>query len=239
MKKHSLLLPFLLLLVYSTTLNSCSKDKTPGPTGPVGATGSTGATGATGTAGPQGATGATGAAGSSTGIAGATGATGATGTAGVNGATGATGTAGVNGATGATGATGTAGTNGATGATGATGADGAGADSYLFPNQTLLLTGTQLSVPAITQAIVDQGVVLVYFRSAGSTSSYYALPYNSSGVSISVADYGVGYVNINSSITESDLDIRVVVVSGSSLTTLSRINTGSYAQLSSVLHLNN
>ena len=237
MKKHQLLLPLLLVLVYSTTLNSCSKDKTPGPTGPTGATGATGAagtTGATGAGGPQGATGTTGATGATgaTGPAGATGATGATGTTGATGAIGATGATGAVGATGATGAAGT------TGATGATGAAGPGADSYLFPNQSILLTGTRLTVPAITQAVVDEGVVLVYFRATG-TSSYYSLPYSQSGTTITVADYGVGYVDLNSSISESGLDIRVVVITGTSITTLSRVNTSNYALVSSVLNLRN
>ena len=267
MRKNKLLLIIIALSV--TTMGACKKSTTPGPQGPKGDTGATGSIGVTGPAGPQGATGPAGANGvtGATGPAGATGATGpagatgATGPAGANGATGptgpagpqgATGPAGANGATGATGpagptgATGPAGANGATGATGPAGKDGkdgnANVQSFLLTNKSVTLTGfTTLSVPAITDDIVNQGLVLVYFRVSGSNTGYYALPYNELDRSISVSNFGVGYVDIKANFTGSGLDFKVVIISGTSLSKLSfthpGLNTRNFNQVASAFKL--
>lgn len=212
--KIKYLLPFLSVIIIS--LNACKSSSTPGPTGATGTTGAAGTAGATGAAGAAGA-------GGPQGVAGATGATGATGTNGTAGAIGATGT------TGATGATGADGVAGATGTTGATGATGASTNiaSYIFTNQSVFLVGnTRFLVPAITQDIVDKGIVLVYFRLTGATTSWNALPYSESGNTLNLQTYGVGYVDLKSNFTSSGLDIRVVVVPGTSLTTLMAHNPG-------------
>ncbi len=217
-----------LMLIVALCINACKSDA-PGPitvTGTAGATGATGAQGVTGATGAQGATGAGGA----QGVQGATGS---------NGATGATGTAGATGATGSTGATGA---TGATGSTGATGADGtSGINSYVFIGKTVSSVGyTQLNVPAITQAIVNQGAVIVYTRATGS-SNWYALPYSLSGNTISMADYGVGFVNVQANFNSSSVDFRVVVMTGASVTQLAlthpNLNINDYSQVAAALGL--
>ena len=218
---------FALFSIYMISLNSCKKE--PGPQGPTGVTGATGTTGATGATGPQGPAGPQGAAG----------AAGATGTAGATGATG------PQGATGATGATGPAGPQGATGATGATGpagAPGTQVQSFLLLNQSVSLTGyTTFKIPAITQNIVDEGVVLAYFRTTGSTGSWYALPYSESGRTIVLSDYGLGYVDIKANFGQSGLDFRIVVIPGTSLTTLAirhpDLNLSNYAAVAAAFNL--
>jgi hypothetical protein len=221
------LVPFLLLIIIS--LNACKSSSTPGPTGATGATGAAGTAGATGAAGAAGA-------GGPQGVAGATGATGANGT---------NGTVGATGAIGATGATGATGVDGAAGATGATGATGASTNiaSYIFTNKSVFLVGnTRFLVPAITQAIVDQGIVLVYFRNTGTTTSWNPLPYSESGNTLNLQSYGVGYVDLKSNFTSSGLDIRVVIIPGTSLTTLMAHNPGlnlnNYDQVAKAIGIN-
>ena len=253
---------FAISIICLTTLGACKKTITPGPAGADGAlgatgpAGSTGATGASGPQGPQGATGANGATGA-TGPAGATGATGATGPAGPTGATGATGATGPAGATGATGATGPAGPTGATGpqgpagqngadgAAGSNGADGnANVSSVLLTNRSVILTGfTQFSVPAITQDVVDKGLVLMFFRITGSNSGFFAMPYAEAGQTLALSSYGVGYVSVKSNFTASGLDFRVVIIQGTSLTTFGaahpNVNLRNYSEVASALHLSN
>jgi hypothetical protein len=244
---------FAISIICLTTLGACKKTITPGPAGAdgaIGATGpagSTGATGASGPQGPQGATGANGATGA-TGPAGATGATGATGAAGPSGATGATGATGPAGATGATGPQGPAGPTGATGpqgADGATGADGnANVSSVLLTNRSVILTGfTQFNVAAITQDVVDKGLVLMFFRITGSNSGFFAMPYAEAGQTLALSSYGVGYVSVKSNFTASGLDFRVVIIQGTSLTTFGaahpNVNLRNYSEVASALHLSN
>lgn len=221
--KIKYLLSFLALALIS--LNAC-KSTTPGPTGANGTNGTTGATGATGVAGAAGA-------GGPQGVVGATGATGAVGATGVVGATGATGADGVAGATGA---------DGATGATGATGASTVIAN-YLFTNQSVFLAGnTRFLVPAITQDIVNQGIVLVYFRNTGTTTAWFSLPYSESGNTLNISTYGVGYVDLKSNFTSTGLDIRVVIIPGTSLTNLMLHNPGlnlnNFSQVAAAIGIN-
>jgi hypothetical protein len=269
MKKNRLFLTTIALSLLS--VGACKKSTTPGPQGVQGEKGVTGATGATGAAGPQGATGPAGPAGGPQGQTGATGATGPAGPAGpqgANGQTGATGPAGATGANGQTGATGPAGPTGATGANGQTGATGpagpqgpqgpagqngqngqdgqdgsANVENFLLLNKSVTLTGlTRLSIPAITQDVVDKGLVLVYFRVTGSGSGYYALPYSEADRSLSVSNFGVGYVDIKANFTASGLDFRVVVIKGTSISTLSfthpGLNVRNFNQVASTFRLN-
>lgn len=213
MKKNRLLIAAIAFSLLS--IGACKKSTTPGPQGPKGDQGATGATGATGAQGPQGATGATG----------GTGGTGPQGPAGP---------AGPQGPTGATGPQGPAGANGQ---------DGPGAQSFLLLNKSVTLTGlTRLNVPAITADVVNKGLVLVYFRVTGTTTGYYALPYAEADRTLSVSNYGVGYVDIKANFTGSDLDFRVVVIPGSSLTTLSithpGLNVRNFSQVASAFRLN-
>jgi hypothetical protein len=238
---------FAISIICLTTLGACKKTITPGPAGAdgaIGATGPAGSTGATGPQGPQGATGANGATGA-TGPAGATGATGATGPAGPTGATGATGATGPAGATGPQGPTGATGPQGPAGQNGAAGADGsANVSSVLLTNRSVILTGfTQFSVPAITQDVVDKGLVLMYFRITGSNSGFFAMPYAEAGQTLALSSYGVGYVSVKSNFTASGLDFRVVIIQGTSLTTFGAahpdVNLRNYSQVASALHLSN
>lgn len=178
------------------------------------------------------------------------------GPAGVNGTNGAqgpkgdTGSPGPGGPQGATGNTGATGGTGAQGPTGSNGADGAnGADgtmsvkSYLLINKSVTLTGfTNFVIPAITQDIVDKGVVLVYFRTTGSTGAYYALPYSEADRTITLSDFGVGYVNIKANFSQTGLDFKIVVIPGGSVTTLQLahpgINFKNYNEVATVLHIN-
>ncbi len=211
-----------ILFLASISIIACKSDA-PGP--------GSGLTGASGIAGATGNTGATG----------ATGSTGAQGSAGVGGPQGLPGTTGVTGTAGTAGANGT---TGATGATGATGSDGsANVQSFLLLNKSVFLVGnTTLTVPAITQSIVDQGLVLVYVRNTG-TATWYALPYNEAGNTLNIADFGVGYVNVKANFATTGLDFRVVVIAGTSLTTIMvahpGVNIYNYTQLATALHLAN
>ena len=219
-----------------------------GATGATGANGSNGATGANGTNGTNGTNGATGATGAN-GANGATGANGANGATGANGANGATGANGANGATGATGANGATGATGAAGATGATGATGnADVSTYILRNVNVPLTGTNFSVPAITQSILDQGLVLVYVSATGITGPWYALPYSSPTTTISLLSYGldgggVGQITVTANTNVNGLYFKVVVIPGSSMTLLNVINPNlnfkNYGQVASALHLKN
>jgi hypothetical protein len=250
MKKNRLFLTAVALTLLS--VGACKKSTTPGPQGVQGQKGVTGATGATGAAGPQGATGATGPAGAA-GATGPQGPAGATGPQGATGATGATGPQGPAGATGQTGATGPAGPQGPQGPAGPAGQNGApgqnGQDgnanvqNFLLLNKSVTLTGlTRLSIPAITQDVVDQGLVLVYFRVTGSGNVYYALPYSENDRALSVSNFGVGYVDVKANFTASGLDFRVVVIKGTSITTLSfthpGLNVRNFNQVASTFRLN-
>jgi hypothetical protein len=220
---------FIIATASAVSIYACKKGPQ-GDKGDTGATGVAGATGATGAGGPQGANGGTGATGS-------TGATGATGATGSTGATGATGATGETGATGATGAT------GETGATGATGANGTQVLNYLLTNKSVTLTGnTRFQIPGITQDIVDKGVVLVYFRTTGSTI-WYALPYAEDDRTLKLTDYGVGFIDIKANFTSGGLDFRVVVIAGTSLTTLQAAHPGldvkNYGSVASALNIIN
>jgi hypothetical protein len=216
---------FSILLLAAIYISGC-KSNAPGPSVINGTSGTTGATGAAGATGAQGASG-------------------PGGPQGVAGATGATGAAGITGATGAGGANGADGAAGATGATGATGTASANVNSYLFTAQSVFaLSATTLNVPDITQAIVTQGIVLVYVRDTG-TSAWFSLPYSVGTTNtIKVADYNVGHVNITSSFSSAgNIDFRVVIIAVTSLTNLMvthpGININNYTQLAAALNITN
>lgn len=169
---------------------------------------------------------------------------GANGTNGAQGPKGDTGSPGPGGPQGATGGTGAQGSTGANGADGANGTDGTmSVKSYLLINKSVTLTGfTNFAIPAITQDIVDSGVILAYFRTTGSTGAYYALPYSEAGRTITLSDFGVGYVNIKANFSQTGLDFKIVVIPGGSVTTLQlahpNINFKNYNEVATVLHIN-
>jgi hypothetical protein len=100
-----------------------------------------------------------------------------------------------------------------------------------------------MSVPAITQSIVDQGIVLVYFSNTGTSGPWYALPYNNGGTTITMVNYGVGTVSVTSTTLQTNLYFRVVVIPGTSVTLLNVANPGlnyrNYSQVAAALHIRN
>ncbi|MFD0795277.1 hypothetical protein ACFQZX_16770 [Mucilaginibacter litoreus] len=220
------------------SISACKKSTTPGPQGPQGETGATGATGATGPQGPQGPQGPTGA----TGPQGPAGPQGPQGPAGPEGPTGATGATGATGPQGPAGPQGPQGPQGPAGSNGQNGKD-AEVQSFILENRGVTLTGfTTLPVPAITQDIVDRGIVFVYFKVTGTNTGYYALPYSENDRALSVSNYGVGYVNIKANFTvNSGLDFRIVIIPGTSLSTLSvthpGLNVRNFSQVASAFNL--
>jgi len=178
------------------------------------------------------------------GPAGTNGTNGAQGPKGDTGSPGPGGPQGATGNTGATGPTGPQGPAGSNGTDGANGADGTmSVKSYLLINRSVTLTGfTNFNIPAITQDIVDSGVVLAYFRTTGSTGAYYALPYSEADRTITLSDFGVGYVNIKANFSQTGLDFKIVVIPGGSVTTLQiahpNINFKNYSEVATVLHIN-
>ena len=80
---------------------------------------------------------------------------------------------------------------------------------------------------------------MAYVRNTGSTT-WYALPYNLSGNTLNIADYGVGYVDIQSNFNSGGLDFRIVVVAGSSVTILAahpHINLNNYSEVAAAYNL--
>ncbi|MEN0054327.1 MAG: hypothetical protein AAGC65_11690 [Mucilaginibacter sp.] len=228
MKIHRLLFPVLLTCLLS--ISACKKDGATGPAGPAGTNGANGTDGADGAQGPKGDPG-------QQGPGGPQGATGPTGSQGQTGPTGPQGPAGPEGPTGPQGPAGPQGPQGPAGE------DGANIQSYLLVNQTVTLTGfTKFNIPAITQDIVDSGVILVYFRTTGSTTGYFALPYSEAGRTITLSDFGVGYVNVKANFSQSGLDFKIVVIPGNGLNTLQvthpGINMRNYNEVASALHIN-
>ena len=196
---------FVVIITLFVTFTSCKKGDM-GPAGPKGDTGAQGIQGNQGPAGAQGIQGPQGPAGANgaTGATGPQGPQGPQGPAGVNGATGATGPqgpAGVNGATGATGPQGPQGPIGPQGPQGVTGATG----TANVLSKTITLSNTDwgnnvrdiifknslsswiyhtarfvdISEPSITQSVIDNGLVLVYFTPDLEYPNVYAnLPFS-------------------------------------------------------------
>lgn len=231
MKKTNYLL--LLSITFMLMTASCGKD---GAVGPVGATGPSG---------PQG-------------------------TAGTAGVAGATGTAGAKGATGGIGATGTAGATGTTGATGATGATGTANVIYSdwikpvsYIKDTVFNTYhlyADITASKITQAILDNGTVLVYAKLDGynpaiwPTSQVSQMPvsityqfssapgstiYNDFWSALStVGNIRIDFVdNQNYYNSVSNLhQFRYIIIPGG-VHTLGSINPKNYNQVKQALHL--
>lgn len=228
----------MLTAVLTLSIGSCKKGDD-GPIGPKGDTGSTGTTGANGTNG-------------------------------TNGAVGATGTAGAKGDKGDTGAAGPAGANGATGATGAAGATGAtGTANVIYSDWYQPATYTSstifgrthldadISATKITQAIIDNGVVLVFGKLLGYNPTIWPatqvseLPIVVSYVqgtpqadtwsaNVSVGKVTIDFTNntnLYTSISNAH-QFRYVIIPGGVKTT-SGINLKDYNQVKAAFHINN
>ncbi|GAC1305967.1 MAG: hypothetical protein NVSMB24_15680 [Mucilaginibacter sp.] len=81
-------------------------------------------------------------------------------------------------------------------------------------------------------------------RNTGATTGWYPLPYSSNGNTLTLSDFGVGYVNIQANFTQSSgIDFRVIVISGAGVTNLSvtrpDLNFKNFADVAAALHLSN
>ena len=94
-------------------------------------------------------------------------------------------------------------------------------------------------VPGITADIVADGAVLVYFRDTNTTGPWYSLPYEQPGVTISLLDFGVGYIDIDSNVNETGVDIRVVIIPAATVNSIVMrgIDVTSYTNVASAYHL--
>jgi hypothetical protein len=103
---------------------------------------------------------------------------------------------------------------------------------------------TTLTIPAITQSIVDEGIVLVYLRNTGTSGGWFPIPYSESGNTIVLDNFGVGFVNLKANFSDQNaFDFRVIVVPGSAVTTLNvtnpNLNFRNFTAVASALHLSN
>ncbi len=225
------------------TLASCEK----GDTGPMGPQGEQGLQGEKGEKGDRGAKG-------DKGDKGDTGATGA------RGATGAQGPKGDKGDRGETGATGPQGPRGATGATGPQGP--AGTANVIYSNwmsfqqaqRDTVIDGTNLKVnhlvaPRLTQSIIDNGVVLVYWR---FQSTVIQLPYTSDAGSGTgpaktstinfVPKPGIIYItrythDNSASIGFGTIQFRYVLIPGGVSATMGNVNLRDYNAVKVALNI--
>lgn len=157
---------------------------------------------------------------------------------------------------------GPAGQPGATGAVGATGTQGpAGASSSVQTTAWMSVKSAQwqqgptqkthfsvnLSVPAITQAVLDKGLVIGYFRPAPVANAVFALPYTAPGYGVlnftPFVSGGKGGAEIavdNETITTApagELLFRIVVVPPAAGGRLPAINWKNYEEVKRVLNL--
>jgi len=106
------------------------------------------------------------------------------------------------------------GEDGQDGTDGQDGQDGnANVTSYFFTDQTLT-TGfnNPFEIPAITQEIMDHGVVLGYMREGDY--GWYSLPFNTGANYIHIYTISTGLLKLNSSLSISKLDLRFIVIEG-------------------------
>jgi hypothetical protein len=89
---------------------------------------------------------------------------------------------------------------------------------------------------------------LVYVRNTppvGITgTSWYPLPFTQGSSTINLVDFAVGQVDLQANYAQaSGLDFRIVVISGTALTTLARahqhLNFNNFDQVAAALHLSN
>jgi len=107
------------------------------------------------------------------------------------------------------------GEDGAVGPQGEQGEDGnANVKSYLFEDQSYSIgTGTIFEIPAITQSILDYGVVLVYTRAVGA-NFWYSLPIYNGNDFMVIHTIRLGELNLRCSYSGSAVDFRIVVIEG-------------------------
>jgi hypothetical protein len=145
---------------------------------------------------------------------------------------------------------GTNGTNGAAGTNGTNGTNGVNGNANVIGTATVALTSGSwtasskafyviLNVPAVTQAIVDKGVVLVYEQFG---SSWVALPYTG-GIASRYFMFALNYVTIfyqntdgSQTTNPGNLTYRVVAISSSVAAANPNVNWGNYEEVMKILN---
>ena len=161
------------------------------------------------------------------------------------GPTGPTGPAGTNGTTGP------AGTNGTNGAAGTNGTNGVNGNANVYGGNTVTTNSgswtasgsafiVTITSPAITQAIVDKGLVMVYEQSA---SFWLALPCTTSGIIskffyFTLNSVSVVYQNTDGSQTTNpgNQSYRIVAISSSVAAANPNVNWGNYEEVMKILN---
>ena len=84
---------------------------------------------------------------------------------------------------------------------------------------------------------------MVYFRPNGQSGIWYPLPYSNGGVTITLNAVGLGQVTVAASPSQNNLDFKIVVIPGNSLTQLNvtnpNLNFKNYSQVARALNLRN
>ncbi|WP_421811061.1 collagen-like triple helix repeat-containing protein [Flagellimonas sp.] len=109
---------------------------------------------------------------------------------------------------------GAVGPQGEQGIQGEPGEDGnANVRSYLFEDQSFIAGEVPFDLPAITQDILDNGVVLSYLRPQGA-NFWYGIPYYYQSSSLTVYGIFPGTVRLSSTFDVTSYDFRFVVIEG-------------------------
>ncbi len=168
------------------------------------------------------------------------------------------GAAGTNGATGAQGVQGVAGSNGTPGKDGNANVQGQVFNVKASDWQKVFYTGSTIyyyyavgfNVPAVTQSVVDKGIVMCY-RSGATTTSWAAIPYSysfASGSTVKVINYdavhSLGKVFISLSATDdlpgvptSEQNYKVVVITPQGREANPDLNWKNYAEVAKAFDL--
>ncbi len=101
------------------------------------------------------------------------------------------------------------------GADGADGADGNANVTSVQINGVSFIDGeTSYSVSELTQDILDNGVVISYFRDSGA-STWFALPLSLSGFEVFIQSIQLGTITIRANYNASNIDFRFVLIEAS------------------------
>jgi hypothetical protein len=99
--------------------------------------------------------------------------------------------------------------------------------SYAFKEKSFSGDYLVLSVPAITQDVLDKGVVTVYVTVSGESMGWFPLPIvGDNNQNITLIQIGLGKLMIskNYDIKSTKLDVKVVVIEGTSTSNLRKGN---------------
>ncbi|MBW8244440.1 collagen-like protein [Muricauda oceani] len=109
---------------------------------------------------------------------------------------------------------GAVGPQGEQGVQGEPGEDGnANVKSYLFEDQSFMAGEVPFDLPAVTQDILDNGVVLAYLRPLNA-NLWFGIPYYYQTSSLTVYGIFPGTVTLSSTFDVNNYDFRFVVIEG-------------------------